>query len=134
MLHPVKRNKNMPLTQEQLIDHLGGMTVMEMTTLTHELEDRWGVSATPQLAQTTGGPNPEIPVEDQTEFDVVLESFGEKKINAIKVLRTIVSLGLKEAKEMVESAPVTIKEAISKEECEEIKAKLEEGGATVSIK
>ena len=125
----------MPITQEQLIDHLGGMTVMEMATLTHELEDRWGVSATPQqIPQEIGGPIP-FPDEEQTEFDVVLESYGEKKIAVIKVLRQeLPGIGLKEAKFLAESAPATIKEFVSKEEAEEIKGKLEEAGGTVTLK
>lgn len=123
----------MPIDQEELIEQLGSMTPMEMVALTRELEDRWGVSATPQhIPQEIGVTLPDP--EDQTEFDVILGSYGENKINVIKTLRPLLGLGLKETKEMVEAAPVTIKELISKEEAEEIKTKLEEAGGTVTIK
>jgi len=125
----------MELTKEQVIDHLGSMSVMDMANLVHELEEKWGVSATPvQIPQEIGHgilPDP----ADQTEFDVVLKSFGEKKINVIKTVRTLIpGLGLKEAKLLVESAPAMIKEGITKEESEEIKTALEEAGAEVEIK
>lgn len=124
----------MEITKEQLVEHLGQMTVMEMCNLIHDLEEEWGVSATPQLhAQTTGGPAP-VEEAEKTEFDVELVSYGEKKVNVIRVARAeIPGLGLREAKELVESAPAKIKEGISKEEAEILKAKLEEAGATVKI-
>lgn len=125
----------MEITKEQLVEHLGQMTVMEMCNLIHDLEEEWGVSATPQLqAQTTGGPPP-VEEAEQTEFDVELVAYGEKKVNTIRVLRAeIVGLGLREAKELAEAAPTLIKEGISKEEAENLKAKLEEVGAKVNIK
>ena len=123
----------MELTQEQVIEHLGHMTVMEMATLVHELEEKWGVSATPKLVAGPVPP-PESLVE-QTEFDLHLLSYGEKKINVIKVLRAQISgLGLKEAKNLAESAPAVIKDGISKDEADELKTLLVEAGATVEIK
>lgn len=123
----------MELTKEQVIDHLGSMSVMDMANLVHELEEKWGVSASAPV--TTSVPVDPEPVEEKTEFDVILKSFGEKKINVIKVARTLISgLGLKEAKTLVESAPATIKEGITKDESEEIKKALEEAGAEVEIK
>jgi len=111
------------------------MTVMEMCNLTRDLEETWGVSATPQLAQTTGGLHPDFEPEVQTEFNVILESYGEKKIPVIKTLRAeMPELGLKEAKVLTEAAPITIKEEVSKEEAENLKAELEKAGATVTIK
>ena len=125
----------MELTQEQVIDHLGSMTVMEMVTLVHELEEKWGVSATPQVIPKEIGGGILFPEEEQTEFDVILKSFGEKKINVIKTVRTLIpGLGLKEAKLLVESAPAPIKEGITKAEAEEIKKVLEEAGGEVEIK
>jgi len=125
----------MELTQEQVVDHLGSMTVMEMVALTRELEEKWGVSATPQVIPKEIGGGILFPEEEKTEFDVILKSFGEKKINVIKTVRTLIAgLGLKEAKLLVESAPATIKEGITKEESEEIKKALEEAGAEVEIK
>jgi len=124
----------MEISRTQLIDHLGSMTVMEMCDLTRDLEETWGVSATPQITQTTGAPTGE-PAPEQTEFDVILESFGEKKIPVIKTLRAeMPGLGLKEAKFLVEQAPAPIKEDVSKEEAENLKAELEKAGATVTIK
>ena len=109
------------------------MTVMEMCDLTRDLEETWGVSAAvPVTTSIQVGPDP---VEEQTEFDVILESFGEKKIMVIKTLRSeMPGLGLKEAKFLVEEAPTPIKEEVSKEEAENLKAELEKAGATVTIK
>jgi len=123
----------MELNKEQLINHLGQMTVMEMANLVHELEDRWGVSATPQMAQTTKGLNPD-PIVEQTEFDVRIMSYGEKKIAVIKALRQeIPGLGLKEAKFMAESEGGLLKEGVSREEAEVLKSVLTEAGATITI-
>ena len=124
------------ITREQVIDFLSNLSVMAMADLVKELEDKWGVEAaaggTVMMAGPAAAAEPEV---EQTEFDVVLENFGAKKINVIKALRKIVSgLGLKEAKTMVESAPVAIKEAVSKEEADEVKKALEEAGAEVKIK
>lgn len=125
----------MELNKEQVMDYLSTMTVMELAGLVQELEEKWGVSATPTLQTPQEDATPTGPTEEQTEFDVVLESYGAKKIDAIKAIRQEISeLGLREAKELVESAPVTLKEAVSKEEAEGLKTKLEESGAKVTIK
>ena len=121
----------MSITNEQLTEHISNMTVLDLANLVKELEDKFGVSAAP-VAVAGGGPAEAA--EEKTEFDVVLAEAGAKKINVIKEVRGITGLGLKEAKEMVESAPKTIKEGASKEEAEEIKKKLEAAGAKVELK
>jgi len=118
---------------EQLVEDLSALTVIEAADLAKLLEDKWGVSAAAPVAVAAPGAAAEA-VEEKTEFDVILTSFGEKKINVIKEVRAITSLGLKEAKELVESAPAPIKEGIAKAECEEIKKKLEDAGASAEIK
>lgn len=121
----------MAITNEQLIEHISGMSVLDLANLVKELEDKFGVSAAPvAVAGAAGGEA----AEEKTEFDVVLAEAGAKKINVIKEVRGITGLGLKEAKEIVESAPKTIKEAVSKEEAEEMKKKLEAAGAKVELK
>ncbi|PRQ02289.1 50S ribosomal protein L7/L12 [Enhygromyxa salina] len=124
------------ITREQVIDFLSNLSVMAMADLVKELEDKWGVEAAAGGAVMMAGPAADAaPVEEKTEFDVVLKSFGEKKINVIKAIRAQISgLGLKEAKTLVESAPVAVKEAVSKEEAEELKKALEEAGADVELK
>lgn len=123
------------ITKDQVIDYLSNLTVMQMADLVKELEDKWGVEAASAVAAVAGPVGPVEPVEEQTEFDVVLKSFGEKKINVIKAIRAAISgLGLKEAKTLVESAPVAVKEAVSKDEAEELKKALEEAGAEVEVK
>ncbi len=123
------------ITHEQVVDYLSSLSVMDIAALTKELEDKWGVSAAPVAVAGPAGPGADAgPAEEQTEFDVELTSFGEKKINVIKAIREITSLGLKEAKELVESAPKVVKDAVSKEEAAEIQKKLEEAGATVTVK
>ncbi len=124
------------ITKEQVIEFLSNLSVMAMADLVKELEDKWGVEAAAGGAVMMAGPAAAAaPVEEQTEFDVVLESFGDKKINVIKAVReAIPGLGLKEAKTLVESAPAAVKEAVSKEEAESLKKKLEEAGATVKLK
>ncbi len=125
----------MDITQEQLIEHLSNMTVMELAALRDALEEKWGVSAAAPVAMMAGGAGGAAEEkEEQTEFTVVLESYGAKKIGVIKEVRAITSLGLKEAKALVEGVPAPVKEGIPKEEAEEIKAKLEAAGATVTIK
>lgn len=122
---------------EQMIDTIKGMTVLELNQLVKALEDEFGVSAAAAAPVMMAGAMPGAaaePVEEQTEFDVVLNSVGDKKINVIKAVREVTSLGLKEAKELVESAPTKIKEGIGKQEAEEIKKKFEEAGAQVEIK
>lgn len=123
------------ITREQVIDYLSSLSVMDIAGLTKDLEEKWGVKAAPAVAAVAAGPAgpAEAPVE-VTEFDVVLTGHGAKKIQVIKALRELTSLGLKEAKEVVESAPKAIKEAVSKEEAEEAKKKIEEAGGTVEVK
>lgn len=118
---------------EKIAEELSALTVMEAADLSKLLEDKWGVSAAAPAA-AAAAPAAGEAAEVQTEFDVVLTSFGEKKINVIKVVRAITALGLKEAKELVEGAPKVVKEAASKSEADEIKAKLEEVGASVELK
>ena len=121
---------------EKIAEDLSNLTVMEAAELSKMLEDKWGVSAAAPVAVAAAAPGADggAAAEEQTEFDVILASFGEKKINVIKEIRGITGLGLKEAKELVESAPKAIKEGVAKEEAEELKGKLEEAGATVEIK
>lgn len=122
----------MSITNEQLMDHISNMSVLDLANLVKELEDKFGVSAAPvAVAGAAAGGEA---AEEKTEFDVVLAEAGAKKINVIKEVRGITGLGLKEAKEMVEGAPKTIKEAVSKEEAEEMKKKLEAAGAKVELK
>ena len=123
----------MAVSKEELIETLSGMSIMEVTELVSDLEEKWGVSAAAAVAAApaVAGAAAE---EQKDEFDVVLVSFGENKVAAIKAVRAITSLGLKEAKDMVESAPATMKEAAPKAEAEEIKKQLEEAGCTVELK
>jgi len=120
---------------EKIAEELSGLTVLEAADLAKLLEDKWGVSAAAPVAVAAAAPaDGGAAAEEQTEFDVILASFGDKKINVIKEIRTITGLGLKEAKDLVESAPKEIKEGIAKEEAEKIKEQLEGAGATVDIK
>ena len=123
---------------EQLVEDLSALTVMEAAELSKLLEEKWGVSAAAPVAMgmmPAAGGEAAAAVEEKTEFDVILKGAGDKKINVIKVVREVVSgLGLKEAKELVESAPKPIKEGVSKDEAEELKKKFEEAGAKVEIK
>jgi large subunit ribosomal protein L7/L12 len=123
------------ITKEDLIEHIKSMTVMELADLVKTLEEVFGVSAAAvAVAGAAPGGAAEAAVEEeQTEFDVVLESVGDKKINVIKVVRALTGLGLKEAKALVDGAPGKVKEAVSKEEAEEVKSKLEEAGASVKL-
>ncbi len=119
---------------EQIVDDLSGLTVIEAAELSKMLEEKWGVSAAAPVAVAAvvdAGAGAEA---EKDEFDVILASFGEKKINVIKEVRAITGLGLKEAKDLVESAPKAIKEAVSKDEAAELKTKLEGAGATVEVK
>ena len=125
------------VTKEQVVDFISNMSVLEMSEMVKELEDKFGVSAAAVAAAVpeAGGTAPqESAAEEKNEFDVILTSFGEKKINVIKEIRGITGLGLKEAKEFVESCPKPVKEGIPKEEAEEVQKKLEEAGALVEIK
>jgi large subunit ribosomal protein L7/L12 len=124
------------LSQEQLVTELSAWTVLEISGLIKALEEKWGVSAAPIAVAGGAGPAAAAPavVEEKTEFDVELTAAGDKKINVIKVVREITNLGLADAKNLVEGAPKTIKEAVSKDEAEGIKKKLEEAGAKVTVK
>ena len=124
------------ITKDQVIDFIANMSVLEMSELVKDMEEKFGVSAAAAAVATpaAGGGGGEAATEEKTEFDVILTGFGEKKINVIKEIRGITGLGLKEAKETVESAPKAVKEGVSKEEAEEIKKKLEEAGASAEIK
>jgi len=130
------RYKMADITKDQVVDFIANMSVLEMSELVKEMEEKFGVSAAAAAvaAPAAGGGGTEAAAEEKTEFDVILTSFGEKKINVIKEVRSITGLGLKEAKEAVESAPKAIKEGVSKEEAEEAKKKLEEAGASAEIK
>lgn len=122
---------------EKIADELSGLTVLEAAELATLLEDKWGVSAAAPVAvaAAAGGDAGGAAAEEKTEFDVILTGAGDKKINVIKVVREVVGgLGLKEAKDLVESAPKPVKEGVSKEEAEELKKKFEEAGATVELK
>ena len=122
------------ITKDQVIEYLSNLPVMEIANLVKELEEKWGVSAAAPVAVGPAVVTEDKP-EEKTEFDVVLKNFGAKKINVIKAVRKLNSaLGLKEAKALVDEAPNAVKEGISKAEAEDIKAKLEEAGATVEIK
>jgi large subunit ribosomal protein L7/L12 len=118
-----------------LVDQLSELTVLEAADLAKALEEKWGVSAAAAVAAPAAAAGPAAaPVEEQTEFDVILTSDGGKKINVIKEVRAITQLGLGEAKALVESAPKAIKEGVNKAEAEEIKKKIEEAGGTVELK
>jgi len=126
---------------EKLTEELSSLTVLEVADLAKMLEEKWGVTAAaaaPMAMMAMPGAaaaaEPAEPVEEKTEFDVILATIGEKKINVIKEVRAITGLGLKEAKDLVEGAPKPVKEGVKKEEAAEIKKKLEEAGATVEIK
>ncbi len=123
------------IKKEDVIEYIANMSVLELSELVKELEDKFGVSAAaPVAVAAVGGAPAAADAEEQTEFNVVLETFGDKKINVIKEVRAITGLGLKEAKAMVEEAPVAVKEGIDKAEAEKIKEQLEGAGAQVSVK
>lgn len=122
------------ITKDQVVDYLSNLPVIQIAELVKELEDKWGVSAAPVAVAAVGGGAAAAPVEEKTEFDVILADAGSSKINVIKTVREITGLGLKEAKELVEGAPKTVKEAVSKEEAEDLKKKLEGAGAKVEVK
>src|SRR5262245_38474149 len=124
------------LTKEQVVDYLSALPVLEIANLVKELETKWGVSAAPVAVAggAGGGAAAAAPAEEKTEFDVILTGAGANKIQVIKVVREITSLGLKEAKDLVEGVPKPIREGATKEASAEIKKKLEEAGATVEVK
>ncbi|MBQ8397762.1 MAG: 50S ribosomal protein L7/L12 [Clostridia bacterium] len=117
-----------------ILDQIKTLTILELSDLVKALEEEFGVSAAPVAAVAVGGAAPAAAAEEKTEFDVILASFGAKKLDVIKVVREITGLGLKDAKELVEGAPKPVKEGASKDEAEEIKKKLEEAGASVELK
>ena len=120
---------------EKIVDELSSLTVLEAAELAKLLEAKWGVSAAAAVAVAAGpGAVAAAPVEEQTEFSVILTAVGDKKIEVIKEVRAITALGLKEAKDLVEGAPKTVKEGVSKEEAAKIKAALEKAGAKVELK
>lgn len=127
----------MAVSKDEILETIANMTVMEVVDLIEAMEEKFGVSAAVAAVPVAAGVGeagaaPEV--EEQTEFDVVMTSFGANKVSVIKVARALTGLGLKEAKEMVEGVPSTIKEAVSREEAEDVKKQLEEAGATVEIK
>lgn len=126
----------MAVSREEIKEALSKMPVLELVDLIKELEDEWGVSAAAPVAvaAAAGAGGDASAAEEQTEFNVVMTSFGENKVSAIKAVRAITGLGLKEAKDLVEGAPASVKEGVSKDESEEVKKQLEEAGATVEIK
>jgi large subunit ribosomal protein L7/L12 len=120
------------MSKEQIIEVIKGMTVLELNDLVKAIEEEFGVTAAAPVAVVAGGAVAEV--EEQTEFDVILNNAGASKINVIKVVREITGLGLKEAKDLVDNAPKPVKEKVGKEEAEAVKAKLEEAGAAVEVK
>jgi large subunit ribosomal protein L7/L12 len=131
-----KKKASSGATAAEIIESVKGMTVLELSELVKALEEEFGVTAAAPVAVAAPGVAAEAApeVEEQTEFDVVLASFGSNKIQVIKVVRAITALGLKEAKDLVDNAPKPIKEAVTKEEAEKVKKELEEAGATVEVK
>ncbi len=119
---------------EKIADDLSALTVMEAAELSKLLEEKWGVSAAAPVAAAAAAGGGEAAAEEKDEFDVIMTSFGDKKINVIKEVRAITGLGLKEAKDLVDGVPKAVKEGAPKDEAEEIKKKLEEAGATVELK
>ena len=126
------------LTRDELLDAIGNMTVLDLAEFVKAFEEKFGVTAAAPVAAAAapaGGAGAAAPaVEEQTEFDVILQAAGEKKIQVIKVVREITALGLKEAKDLVDGAPKAVKEGVTKDEANQIKARLEEQGATVELK
>jgi len=128
-------------TKEEILDGIGQLSVLDVAWLVKELEEKFGVSAAPAMmaaapvaASAGGGPAADAPeVEEQTEFTVTLQDFGPNKVNVIKAVREVTTLGLKEAKDLVESAPAAVKEAVPKEEAEDVKTKLEAAGAKAVV-
>jgi large subunit ribosomal protein L7/L12 len=124
----------MSLSNEQIVDAIATKSLMEVMDLVKAIEDKFGVSAAAPVMAAAGPAAAAAPVEEQTEFTVVLKAAGEKKVEVIKAVRAITGLGLKEAKDLVEGAPQIVKEAVSKDESEKFKKELEAAGATVEVK
>jgi len=122
------------MTNEEILDAIGNKTVLELADLIEAFKTKFNVSVVAAAAPAAGGAGAAAAVEEQTEFTVILKAGGEKKINVIKVVREITSLGLKEAKDLVDGAPSTVKDGVSKAEAEEMKKRLEEQGASVELK
>ncbi len=127
----------MAVNHEELLETIGNMTVLELSEFVEAFKEKFNVTAlaaAPMAMPGAGAAAPAEAVEEQTEFDVILQGIGDKKIQVIKVVREVTSLGLKEAKDLVDNAPGTVKEQVSRDEAEQVKAKLEEQGATVVLK
>ena len=125
----------MSITNEQILEWIGKASILEINQLVKDMEEKFGISAAVAAPVAAAGPGAAAEaVEEQTEFDVVLTSYGAKKINVIKVVRQVTTLGLKEAKDLVESAPKAVREAVDKEEAEKLKKLFEDAGATVELK
>ena len=124
----------MALNKEEILTAIAEISVMDLVDLISAIEEKFGVTAAAPVAVAAGPAAAAAPVEEQTEFNVVMTSFGDNKVNVIKVIRAITGLGLKEAKDMVEGVPAMVKEAIAKKDAEDIKKQLEEAGAKVEIK
>ncbi len=124
----------MAVSKDEILEAIANMTVMEVVELISAMEEKFGVSAAAAVAAAPAAGGEAAAAEEQTEFDVVMTSFGANKVSVIKAVRALTGLGLKEAKEAVEGVPTTLKEGVSKEEAEEVKKQLEEAGATVEIK
>jgi large subunit ribosomal protein L7/L12 len=126
----------MAVSKEEILDTISNMTVMEVVDLISAMEEKFGVTAAAAVAAVPAGvaPDAEAQAEEKVEFDVVLNSFGGNKVAVIKVVRALTGLGLKEAKDLVESAPCNVKEGITKDEAEDVKKKLEEAGASIELK
>ena len=125
----------MAATKEEVLEAISEMSVMDVVELVEMMEEKFGVSAAAPVAMAAGGGGGEAAAEEeQTEFDVVMTSFGDNKVGAIKAVRQITGLGLKEAKEMVEGVPATLKEGVDKEDAEKMKKDLEDAGASVELK
>ena len=124
----------MAISKEDILETISNMSVMEVVELISAMEEKFGVSAAAAVAVAPAAAVAAAPVEEKTEFDVVMTSFGENKVNVIKVVRAVTGLGLKEAKDLVEGVPATVKEGVSKADAEEVKKQLVEAGATVDIK
>jgi len=128
---------NADITKEDVIEFIANMSVLDLSELIKEMEEKFGVSAAAPVAMMAAGPGAgrgAEEAEEQTEFDVILTAFGDKKIQVIKEVRAITGLGLKDAKELVDGAPKPVKEGVAKEEAEKVKAQLEEAGAQVEVK
>ena len=126
----------MAVSKEDILETISNMSVMDVVELIEAMEEKFGVSAAAPVAVAAGpaGGGEAAEAEEQTEFDVILASFGSQKVPVIKIVRELTGLGLKEAKDLVESAPAAVKEGVAKEEAEEVKTKLEAAGATVEVK